>query len=423
MIKIIYGVNERISSDCGLIFPQQDTIGLLNLVQAGIIKNDVDEAMVGMHFFSIHCPGDFFVFSKVNIVKDRIKRVSHCAFMLAAESKEKGYYDDILSDIKMLEQQYADNKLIQSHTVPNTVKIGKDIGYKQTVAVYYHNEDELREYFEINENYKQYAAVYFIDIRYQNRRENPLHVLKKYDKISEISELKKSHKVQNTQKKPRKIIKITNKHIVTIPMGIALICLCLIIGIAGGIAGTLCYQKYISNNNQTVALRNKLNEKQIEIDYIIRENAALRDSISKISNPANDLQLKTAINPDNKDSKDKDKDKTPVDQVVSNFLKTDCKKMTLIDIQEKIKSFKALKVKNLYGFANFITLIAKNPPTKQQITDFVRENQINFNDNDEYVKFVKYLNTLDADFLKTKNMFNIYGKTLEEIEKHYGFSD
>ena len=225
MIKIIYGVNERISSDCELIFPDRDTIGLIHLVQHSVIKNDVDEATVGMHFYSVHCPGDFFVFSKVNIVRDKNKRVSHCAFMLAFESKEKDYSGDILSDIQRMEQQYNDNQLTQSHSIPTGIKIGKDTGRKQTVAVYYDDEDELKEYFKINLNYKPYEAVFFINKHYENRPENPLHALRKYDKIIEIRQLNQSSEKREDEiqkKSEQKIGKESSKPIVTHPIAGAL---------------------------------------------------------------------------------------------------------------------------------------------------------------------------------------------------------
>ena len=87
MIKIIYGVTDK-SSICELLFPKQDDLGISKLVNQSIIKNDAPESTVGEHFYSLHCTGNFYVFSKIYIVYESGKRVSYRAFIIAVEKHE-----------------------------------------------------------------------------------------------------------------------------------------------------------------------------------------------------------------------------------------------------------------------------------------------------------------------------------------------
>ncbi|MDR2971940.1 MAG: hypothetical protein LBU83_08440 [Bacteroidales bacterium] len=412
MIKIIYGVKDN-SSDCELIFPSQDNSGLLNLVKQNIIKSDASEEIVGNSVYSIHCINNYYVFSKIVIVRDISKRVSYRAFMIALEQNERFL---VLGEVEELEKLYTNSENIkQSTSYESRIKINSDTTPKPTVVVYYKDEKELKRYFEIHNNYKQHEAIYFINIEDKDKPENPINALKNGDNVISIERLHFSTNNQldnNSTKNDEEtgalkgtINQILKNRIVILIFGV-------LIGIAGGFWG---YQKLpLCKTVENVAVEDTQDESNCE------KNEQLDDEKEDIKEPE---PKKEEAKKEEPKTEQKSARQLSTDQ--QNFLKEGCKTMTLSQINAKINTYSNWRnIKNLNGFANFVTLIVKNPPSKQEVESYIKTYNSNFDENDEYVKFVRYLEKQDDQFFdkNTKRISNIWDRTLKQIEQCYGYT-
>jgi hypothetical protein len=206
MIKIVFGVVES-NSDCVMIFPLQDSIGLLNLVKQDILKNDVPYEVVGNSAHTFYCVGDFYVFSKIKIVYGgKSQRISYRAFIVALEKHETDY--NVLEELDKLENQHTAGETIQQDRLPDIIK--SDISHSKNtiIAVYYNGEEELEKYFIIDDNYKQYNRIYFID-KNSKGKSDPIKALKNYDVVVDINKLiSVTERVQeDTEKSKKQILK------------------------------------------------------------------------------------------------------------------------------------------------------------------------------------------------------------------------
>jgi hypothetical protein len=424
MIKIIYGVTKT-SSDCGLIYPPQDDMGLLNLVKQSIIKNTVSENTVGNYVYAINCVNDFYVFSKINIVYDKGKRVSYRAFMVAVESHETSY--DVLEEIDKLERQYTDCDNIQQSSMSKSIKsikTNKSTTQKQIVAAYYSDDKELNKYLCIKDNYKKYEAIYFIDKENENKAENPINALKKYDEIVSITnledEVKKPEPEPEPQPENKTILKIIKNPILTLLFGLLI-----------GIAGFWGYQNLPSNKkwDDAIAVSGNLYDSITNKNYEIAE---LRNRIKTLESPPIDTTEELGESEKLEESITNKPlivvDRKQLENEVDSFLKTGSKTMTLDEIDAKIKEYNKTSIDSntkykLTIFFDFLEILKGNPVKKSDLDKFKSKylDTNKLNGKYEYVKFFIYLKDKDNTFLSEKNLDGLTDKTLQEIENHYGY--
>jgi hypothetical protein len=433
MIKIIFGVVDS-NSDCVGIFPLQDGIRLLNLVKQDILKNDVPYEVVGNSAHTFYCVGDFYVFSKIKIVYGgKSQRISYRAFIVALEKHETDY--NVLEELDKLENQHTAGETIQQDRLPDIIK--SDISHSKNtiIAVYYNGEEELEKYFIIDDNYKQYNRIYFID-KNSKGKSDPIKALKnchKFDNISMLNSNNYNHEDETNQEESNfkhTFEQISKNRIVIFSFGILL-----------GIIGFWAFN-FLSSDNKTPKLTEAMNKQIFDLnDSITNKNYQIADLQKKVQTLADSIKKlpNQPVVPKIGDNKNGNKSnvanelttesKTNINEQLlvdlTKFLQEDCKTMTLDLINQKINSFPDWKnTKNLLGFANFLELMKKNPPNKQHITEFINVNKINFNEQDEYVKFVRYMSKKEEAFFdsSTKNIRSISTKTLQEIETTYGYN-
>lgn len=421
MIKIIYGVKKN-SSACELIFPLQDSVGISNFINQSIIKNDYDEQLIGKYFFSIHFFNDFYVFSRIKLVYDSTKRLSYLAYIIASKEHETNY--NILEELYKLENQYTFGKPIQQNRLPLIIKT-EDIDSKNTtVAVCYSSGKERKKYLKIDKNYKQYSCIYFIDENDKGELD-PIKALKNYDVVVEINKLisvpeKVKEDTENGKKQTLKqLVKDEWQEL-------------LVAFVFGGLLiGSFAFFYHISNP-VTITINEQYEIPETDTIVHKQDFYNLDKDTVIIQNPQDDTKkaesdkpiAKEQSNKTDKVSQPENKQKEQLPEDMEKFLQVDCKNLTLEQITQKINSFANWKnTKNLLGFANFLELMKKNPPNKQEITKFIDENKINFNEQDEYVEFVRYMSKKEEAFFdsSTKNIRNISTKTLQEIETIYGY--
>jgi len=431
MIKLIYGVKDK-SSDCELIFPTKDSIGLSKFVNQSIIKNDFHEQIVGQSFYSIRCVDNFYVFSKIILVYDSKKRVSYRAYIIALEEDETKC--KIFETIGKLESQYKTSETIQQRTpLPEIIKGDNNTAKNGIVKVYYNNQKEFLEYFKINAKYRQFETIYFIDEILKGKPIDPINALKNCDNVVGIETLIKDDTDQNKNtKKKNKSERIALTQ--NLENKIVIILFIILLGIGGLWVFQLL--SYKGNNRESAATNNT-----VIFDSITTINTNIVDLQNKVQILEKSInnfsqQLKAAlsggknggINPGVGNSEItgnnlRNNEQLPEDKL--KFLETDCKTMIINEIQNKIKKEDPeFKIGNYASFSNFLILIKKNELKKEDINNFISLNQKNFNNNDEYVKFAKYLNSLDNNFLTSKKegLRNIGNHTFKEIETHYGYN-
>ena len=427
MIKIIYGVKDS-SSDCELIYPSPYNNVLLNLVRQSIIKNGPSEEIVGSSAYSIHCFRNYYVFSKINIVYDSSKRISYRAYIIALEKDETNC--NFLKEIEHLERQYADGVTIQQKTtLPDSFKGDNNTAKNGIVAVYYKSQKELEEYFIINNKYRQYETIYFIDESNKGSKD-PLKALKNCENVIHISTLNTGYKSNEDGTNQEKIgfqFTFTQVRIFLIVI--------ILIGFLLGISIMWGYQYFSSKsddiinkqiydlsesitkiNNQLAVLQNKVQNLEVSIKSLSKQpvvNQLVDDNIDKTQGVGNAGITGNNLN---------NKGQLPADMQI--FLQSECKKMKISEIQNKIKKDDPnLKIKNYVSFSNFLILIKKKDIKNEDIKNFISQNQNNFTSTDAYVNFVNYLNTRDDFFLtsKAKNLRDIGNRTFKDLETYYGY--
>ena len=440
MIKIIYGVTDQ-SSDCELRFPLQDNIEVLDLVKQSIINDVIPEETIGSFVYSIYCIGNFYVFSKINIVLGgKTQRKSYRAFMIALEEneiRENGIIDE-LTDLETKHNNDKTNE-IQQITTNINIKKNKSKILKQTVVIYYKGENDLKKNFKcFLEAYKKCEIIYFIDEEQyssdkdnEKYKQNPINALVNCDREFQsfdeflyafvVNPDKQPNNASNNKNKGNGTLKETTKRIILNRIVIG------IFGILIGIFGVWGYQKMFPNL-ETVA-KSEYNEKMQEInnlqtliaekDSIINVCEDTTKSLEKVT-PQQNISSNTPSN-----SSGRNNNVSPLESEIDDFFKKDCKAMNLNQINNNIRSYSNWESNGrLVSFSKFVTLMAKNPPSKQEITNFINANESNFNEGDEYVKFVRYLAGKEDVFFNanTKNIYGIYNKTLQTIELKYDYN-
>ena len=413
MIKIIYGVKDN-SSDCELIFPLQDNNSLLHFVKQSIIRSDASEASIGRSAYSIYCVGDYYVFSAIHIVRDSGRRTSYREYMVILKSDENN--NDIIKEIGSLIQQYTDkDEINQTITQKEEIKISNNDKMKKIVVVYYDSQDELKNYFVIKENYRKYETIYFIEKSIKNTLQDPINALKNCSKVIDINDLNKDFGNDTTSlNKGKNQIDFTKIY----KNGIVIF----LFGFLVGVGSSFLFFKQNSkkdthkyNFSATVQTQHTSGKASTT-----SENVSISSLTSQVNKPITNQTTENQTNTQTKFDNPQEK----LSEDIQKFLQTDCKTITFDSIIKKIKTYHDWrKTKNLIGFAAFLELMKKNPPTKKEITDFIKKYKSNFSDNDEYVKFVTYLSTLkDRDIdPNSKNISGITNRTLNNIEEKYGY--
>lgn len=423
MIKIIYGVKKN-SSVCELIFPLQDSVGISNFINQSIIKNDYDEQLIGKYFFSIHFFNDFYVFSRIKLVYDSTKRLSYLAFIIATKEHETNY--NILEELYKLENQYTFGKPIQQNRLPLIIKT-EDIDSKNTtVVVCYSSGKERKKYLKIDKNYKQYSCIYFIDENDKGEFD-PIKALKNYDLVVEINKLisvPERIQEEDTGKSKEQTLKQLVKD-EWLELLVAFLLGGLLFGsIFNQINKPVTITKYEQYEiPETDTIVHKQDFYKFYKDTVIIKDPPIAETIKVETEKP---KAKEQSSKSEKVSQPGNKQKEQPQEDLVKFLQSDCKMLTLDQINEKINSFPDWRnTKNLLGFANFLELMKKNPPNKQDITNFIDENKSNFNEQDEYVKFVRYMSKKEEAFFdsKTKNIRSIFKQTLKEIETKYDYNE
>lgn len=502
MQEIVYGVKEG-STECELIFPQQENIGLL--VRQSILRNNVSEAMVGSHFYSIHYILNFFVFSKIYIVRDSSRRVSYLAFMVALEYGEKY---DVLQIINELEYRYMHKALPdQSSCEPiviNQPEKPQKTAYKPNIPAFFYNDDqEIKDYFRTDEKYKQYEVIYFVNRQYNNLIYNTLKINELW-KINEFSYRITSSRTQTDNvETPKNNVWNTISYLLIgliVVAGIlyyySIIFLiesnvwnifasyCLSIFIIVGISYSFLYMKHIS---ESMVSRSEFKEEQEKVNDLIKKNETLKNTVDKLESSINNMvcrseseekqeivnnltqenntlkktvdELKSSFREmvcrsefkkeqeivnnliqDNnalkkiynnleglqliKVKNDEPLELKPLSPDIEQFLISDCKEMKICEIESKIKTFDDWKnIKVLNGFSEFVNLVKKQPLKRQNLLDYIEKHKQFFNDEYEYVRFIKYLDGLLDEHLKDINVQRINTIKLRDVGDYYGFND
>ena len=439
MVKIVSGIDPKEGGYNSKIWSSHRNTE--NFLSEEVVSNSAKSITESAELYSIHFFAQYFIFSKHKIILDLhgADRIGTISFSVALTSGEQVRSDKILIELNKLQELY-NNKELSFHqneknkpnAEPITQKSGKQkkdnsLVKKENVYLYYNNE-QLIKYFCKDSDYKKYKRIFFIDEeKYKGKDNDPSQSIQS-DKEITFKELESSNDLVPLKPKKKNIIKsfaemqLLGYSIILVYLGIFL-----------GIAGFWFNQKWVAaeTDKETVA-KSEYDRKAKEVDDLnemIKQKditiKALTDSIVffekkintilALSNNTNHSVTRNGIN-DNRVST------ASLPQEIADFLRNDCITMTISDIDEKIKSFNNWnKWLNLRGFANFIVLIKKNPPTKENITTFIKENEKNFNPDDAYVKFVNYLNTKDADFFTNKKIDDIYNKTLKAIGNNYDY--
>lgn len=390
-------------------------------------------------FYSIHFVDQYFVFSKNKIVRDPkgTDRLGCLSFSIAGREMK-----DISKGLYQLENKYKNDNLGFKQETDKEVVTGAFKKDGLSVYVYYEGSDQLKKYFLCDNNYRKFKIIFFIPeyFKEEKKEHNPLKSIS-YDRETTFDELQKKEYIHTDT--PKSTGDITSQTVIQnkemksywnkfTQISVIVIFILNILLIIGGwwgyqnlssksadIENTQIFklnQSIITLNNQIEELQNKVkslkesiinNSKQLAVPQIVGEKAFKKEDGSKA--------VKTDINSNTNEQLSDD---------MKNFLQSDCKNMSLEQINEKIQNYSNWRIfKNLNGFANFVTLIAKNPPARADITKFIEDYQLNFNENDEYVKFVKYLSSCDNTFFdkNTKYIRGIYTQTLQVIEIKYDY--
>ena len=450
MIKIIFGVTDS-NSDCERIFPVQYRIGLQNLVKQDIIKNDVPDEVKGRYAYAIHCVGEFYVFSKINIVYGgKSQRISYRSYIIALEKHETNY--NVLNEIDTLARQYIDNESIQqTKTLPDSIKGNYNTAKKGIVTVYYYDQNELENYFKINKDYRQYETIYFIDKKLEDTPQDPIKALKNSDKVINISNLNKdySSEEENTYNKDESFqltfAEICKSDIVILLFGILL-------GFGVSIGSLFIYKSLSSGeefhegteteNTQLSDLTDSISTKNNQIADLQKSIKNLVDTINILKKKPGIVQPATnnvggnqgGVNTRSTDTQPSTENKTELQKKIADFLKSECKRMKLDDIVKKITDYQdkvqdnTVKIRLKY-FGDFVEAL-KALPKKDQMMDFCKEASGKLNPDYEYVKFFCFLKdpqfencTLSASspLISKVKMRKIGTKTLSEIENYYGY--
>ncbi len=430
MIRIIYGVKDT-SSVCEVIFPAQDNVGISNFVNQSLIKNDYNEQIVGKHFYSIRYIVNYYIFSKIYLVYDSNKRLSYRAYIIALEKHET--YLDILDQIEKLEKQYKNNELIETNPLPDKIKGENHNAKNGTIATYFTEKDELKQYFEIRENYEQYESIYFLSEKIRGSVEDPINALRNCDKVIKINMLNTNYYKQEESKTWQNTFKqIWKSRIVVLLFGLLL-----------GMGGMKVYQLLTSNETiiePNITNRDSLNNtKNTEDIDTLKKHEDSVISLSKFPNyppvNGNSNEIHKAETNDGNKVKTGNYQKQLLDSIQS-FLKEDSKNINISVISDKIKKYKEKVSDNtlkgrLSYFGDFIEAI-KTLPDPNKLESFCNITIDKLNSEYEYVKFFEFLKKTyfreckikDGEILLTKaKISNIGSKSLTQIEDYYGFKN
>jgi|GEM_PF-5966949 len=435
MVKIISGIDPQTGGYNPKIWSShKDTE---NFMSEEAVSNSAKSITEGAVMYSIHFFERYYVFSKHKIVRDqhgddRIGTLSFSIAVLENESNVK-----IIDELEKLETDNRENKLDfnqRNNDKPSAKfasstkeKNKKNKIQKEKEIVYlYYNKNEFEQYFHIDGYYKKYKRIFFIHDVVREQKYNPLQSIR-YDKEISVSDLQKPIKIEEP-KNPNIIKSFANNDLIGNSLIIGVLGILIGIGIFWG------YQEFFSENYQDVVTYSEFNElqkKYNDLNNIVNQKdneiKTLQDSINKLktlAQPASNKGSDSGESSNQKSSSGSENDISSISQEITQFLTTDCKTMTLNEIETQINSFpKKEKTKSLMNFASFITIIKKNPPQKQDISNFIKNNKPKFDNNDEYVKFVYFLETLEDNDYDNKKMSGLTGKTLRDIEKHYGFNN
>jgi hypothetical protein len=402
-----------------------------------IIGNGQPET-VGSVVYSIHFFDKYFVFSKNKIVRDPrgADRIGTFSFSIAAEDNQ---IQDILSELDELAKKYENNSLnlnlsdeyktLLILSQPDTSKKTKEVKKtpepeKETVYLYYEDEEKLKQYFKQNSYYRKFQRIFFIGQNYKDADNDPLKSIQ-YDRETIFEELAKYYNPEQQKKEHKKNATFTQIRQNSIFMWI--------FGILLGIGGTVGY--YETKQEDTVA-HSKYDARQREVDNLTTTTIAeqgqeifklnaqintLNDSIKNIyekntvtrAESRNGIGTGTGGNSENGHA-------TSLSIEIETFLKTGCKDMTLNEINDEIKKLDKnwKKNKSLFSFACFIGVLQKNPPTQKDLHEFEQNHKKNFSDNYEYVKLFNFLKTQTNLTL----LNGINSTKLSQIETSYGYT-
>lgn len=446
MIKIVSGIDPEQGGYSPKIWSSHKNTE--NFMSEEAVSNGAKSVTEDADFFSIHFFAQYIVFSKHKIVLDAhgADRIGTISFSVAFSRWEQVRSEKILTELVKLQEQFKKGDLdfdLKDKDKPDAElpfpKSSKNkrenlLEKKDNVYLYF-NSDQFNKYFRIKLDYQKYKKIFFInEERYKGTDDDPAQSIQSNKEIS-FEELEKPFTDDSNQEKPKTKEKLL-KRIISTPIVIALSSLLI------GITVTLGFQKNIIDNNNILTfikqaascsisdnykdssddLRITIAKLESTIKQEKQEKARLEDSIIILNRTINQLSKPTNTRPNNNNISDNRGSTSKLPQEMIHFLKEECKTMTLNSISEKIKSFPNWnRYKNMIGFANFIELMKINPPTKQHVEKFMKDNKSNFNNEDEYVKFVNYLTTLEDNFFTNKKMEIIENQTLKDIELNYDF--
>jgi hypothetical protein len=410
MIKIVSGIDPKEGGHNPRIWSSHNNTE--DFMSSGVLSPNAKSVTEDAEFYTIHFFGNYDVFSKHKIVRDKQgnDRMGVISFSLALLNSKHNV--NILGTLESLQSNYENDKFEPKSNLDACQKTKKnkkrEEPEKEFVYLYYEDEALLKAFFKQNPDYRKFKRIFFIDgEKYKDKDNNPLNSLQHCRK-TDFEELEKPYTREEENKKTILVPIFKNR------------CVILLFGILFGAAGLWAYQNFIAekvdNNLEINRLKTDIERHIADIDSLKTAILNLNDTINKMQFDKKDEGKSVKSDKkqeEKKQEKNKDKDQNTQDYAIETFLKKDCNDMNLNQIDGKLKQLNPnSQSSKLNSFGNFLEVLKK----QTDLTEFETANKTYFNDEYEYVKLFKYLKENE---ISLRSINGINNMTLDKIKEEY----